>query len=85
MDNNLIQKHERLVAFWCCNLDQKADNQLMNFIQKKVMTLRCDRVVIIVNEMTSRVSKDDKSFTFNPEIIALDDIQVNITMHHLVP
>lgn len=35
---------------------------------------RCDRVVVIVNEMTSLARKEEKSYDIAPEIITLDDI-----------
>ena len=49
------------------------------------LRIRCDRYIVIVNDMTSDSRKKLATFEIQPEIILLDDIQVNITDHHLVP
>ena len=49
------------------------------------LRIRCDRYIVIVNDMTSDSCKKLATFEIQPEIILLDDIQVNITEHHLVP
>lgn len=82
---DLIKKQEQLAVFWCCDIDQKMNGMSMDRIQIKAESLSLDRIIVIVNDMSSQARKNERSITIKTEVIALDDIQVNITHHHLVP
>uniref|UniRef100_A0A7S3N0M2 RNA polymerase subunit H/Rpb5 C-terminal domain-containing protein n=1 Tax=Strombidium inclinatum TaxID=197538 RepID=A0A7S3N0M2_9SPIT len=77
--------HNKIGVFWRYEED-KINSETLKGVQIAALTLKVNRVILIVKGETSlakRTQADSKVLAM--EVFTLDDLQVNITEHVLVP
>ena len=74
----------KIVVCWYCDED-KVNSDTIKRVQIQASTLQIGRAILIVKENSSMAKKEEKDSLITLEIFTLDDLQVNITQHVLVP
>ena len=79
-------KKNMIGVFWRYSED-KINSESLKKVQIRALLLKVSRVILIVKGETSLAKKsiNDLQAPFTLEVFSLDDIQVNITKHILVP
>jgi len=79
-------EYEKIGVFWYCDMD-KVNGETMRRVQLLATSdsLNLSRAILIVKDQTALAKKEEKDMLIELEVFTLDDIQVNITEHCLVP
>lgn len=75
---------QRIAVFWCLDID-KANAETIKRINVSCVNLNVNRAIMICKEQTSIGKKENNECQITLETFQLDDLQVNITEHELVP
>ena len=74
----------KIVVYWLVD-QEKVNAEMIKAVQVKAGYLGVLRAIIIVKEQTSLARKEQTEVNLTLETFQLDDLQVNITHHSLVP
>lgn len=75
----------QIAVFWLCDNEKLKSEDLKN-AQYHAMALKVNRMILITNGSTAFARKGEKETqVVEYEVFSLDDLQVNITKHMLVP
>ena len=74
----------KIAVFWCCD-QEKVNSDMVKRVQIQSSMLGVLRAIMIVKEQTSLARKEQSECMMTLETFQLDDLQVNITHHSLVP
>lgn len=81
---NQFQYSEKMVVYWQ-TIKPTLDADQMKKILQHSNNINADRIIIIVNQTSPQARKVEQEFKMTVEIFLIEDLQFNITNHHLVP
>lgn len=73
-----------IYVYWCCD-QEKVNSETMDIIQTNAGLLKVRRAIMVINQQTNIAKNIEKGIVMTIEKFGLDDLQVNITQHNMVP
>lgn len=73
-----------IYVYWCCD-QEKVNSETMDIIQTNAGLLKVRRAIMVINQQTNIAKNIEKGIVITIEKFGLDDLQVNITQHNMVP